>query len=201
MQIRSRTNTSWAYALVAISLACGSSGSDDDDTSMGADGSSAAEGATTHAHGSSDTHPTTQADGASSESSAEELHPCGLADLKASAADPIVSGTAAMQIPPDIAAIQVGNCGCHLADDLDVDAPDYPSTGAFDMTTWAGFQEIREGDQMPYHAIALANVMTEFMPLSSYCDIGGGLKMPADERATLVEWLTQGAPDGATWMP
>ena len=33
------------------------------------------------------------------------------------------------------------------------------------------------------------------------CDVGGGVKMPTDDRDTLVAWLTAGAPDGATWMP
>lgn len=129
------------------------------------------------------------------------LQPCGLADLSPGAPDPIDAGTAAMQIPPDIAAIQLASCGCHLTDELDDTIPDYGQTGPFDMRTWAGFQALRAGDMMPWHAIALDYVQTEFMPLSAFCDVGGGLHMDPDARATLVAWLTAGAPDGATWVP
>ena len=126
---------------------------------------------------------------------------CGLEDLKPGTPDPIDAGTEAMQIPPDIAAILVASCGCHLADDLAVpDVPDYLSTGGFDMTTWAGFQAIPRADDMPYHARALGYVEMEFMPLSSFCNVDGEAMDPTD-RATLVDWLSAGAPDGATWRP
>lgn len=140
-------------------------------------------------------------DAGDADSTGAPLHACGLEDLKPGTADPIDSGTGAMQIPPDIAAIQVANCGCHLADDLTVEAPDYPSTGPFDMTTWAGFQVIRPSDRMPYHAIAHDYLDIGFMPLSTYCNLGGGENITAEDRATLLEWLAMGAPDGATWMP
>ena len=174
----------------------GTSAAEPASTGRGTEGSSSAGGPS-----SSTTTPDASGSGSESESTGATLHPCGLADLAPSASDPLVSGSEPMQIPPDIAAIQLGNCGCHLADPLEVDAPDYPATGPFDMTTWAGFQAIRASDGTPYHAIALDHVTTGFMPLSSYCDVGGGEAMPPDQRATLVEWLGMGAPDGATWIP
>lgn len=126
---------------------------------------------------------------------------CGLEDLKPGAPDPIDAGTGPMQIPPDIAAIFLSSCGCHLADDLTVpDVPDYLSTGAFDMTTWAGFQAIPPSGSEPYHARALTYVQMEVMPLGSFCNVDGEAMDPAD-RETLVDWLSAGAPDGATWMP
>lgn len=195
----------FVLCIAIASCGAGASGDDDSDTDESVGTTVAATG-TTQTTGESGTDAsasssstTTTAD--TSESTGATLHPCGLADLAPSAADPIVAGLAPMQIPPDIAAIQLANCGCHLADPLEVDAPDYPATGPFDMTTWAGFQVVRESDGMPYHAIAHGYVMTEFMPLSSYCNIGGGEGMPPDQRATLIEWLAMGAPDGATWVP
>lgn len=187
-------------------VACGDSGGDDPSGGGTSDATSAADTSSpTSGDGNTDTiAPSTSADssGDASESTGAAIHFCGLADLKPSAANPIESGLAAMMIPPDIAAIQVGNCGCHLADALEVaDVPDYPSTGPFDMATWTGFQAERVSDGMPYHVIAHGYVMTEFMPLSTYCNIGGGEGMPPDQRATLVEWLSMGAPDGATWEP
>ena len=191
--------------VVVLLGACGDSGGDDpsdgdtaNPTSVADDGSSAGGGST-----SGGIDPSTSADssGGESGSTGEAIHFCGLADLKPSADNPIVSGLETMMIPPDIAAIQVANCGCHLADALDVAAPDYPSTGPFDMTTWAGFHAERVSDGMPYHVIAHGYVMTEFMPLNTFCNIGGGEGMPPDQRATLVEWLGMGAPDGATWDP
>jgi hypothetical protein len=186
-------------------VACADSGGDP----SGVDTSNATSAADTSASASSDsssgivaTSTSADSSGDASESTGAAILFCGLADLKPSATDPIESGLGAMQIPPDIAAIQVGNCGCHLADALEVaDVPDYPSTGPFDMTTWTGFQAERMSDSMPYHVIAHGHVMSEFMPLSTYCNVGGGEGMPPDQRATLVEWLSMGAPDGATWEP
>jgi hypothetical protein len=201
-----RVRTRGAGIVIAVA-ACSSAGGGDEDSGVETSNATSVADTSTSQNGTdssaSSVASSTSADttGDPSESTGAPIHFCGLADLKPSAVDPIDSGLGAMQIPPDIAAIQLGNCGCHLADALEVDAPDYPSTGPFDMTTWAGFQALRVSDGMPYHALAHHNVMTEFMPLSGYCNIGGGEGMPPDERATLVEWLGMGAPDGATWEP
>ncbi len=128
----------------------------------------------------------------------EMTQACGLEDLKPGADNPIVSGTGAMQLPPDIGTILGDNCGCHLADDLTVAVPDY--MGIIDISTWEGFQA-PFGVTGPMHETALDYVTTKFMPLKAGCDIGGGEAMPLDQRAVLVEWLTQEAPDGATWVP
>jgi hypothetical protein len=69
------------------------------------------------------------------------------------------------------------------------------------MTTWDGFQAIRPSDRMPYHAIAHTYVESGFMPLSTYCNLGGGENITPEDHATLLEWLSMGAPDGATWVP
>jgi hypothetical protein len=123
---------------------------------------------------------------------------CGLEDLKPGTADPIESGLRAMQIPPDIATILVENCGCHLADDHTVpDVPDYPSSSGFDMTTWAGWQGTHPATGSAYHDMALNYVEQDVMPLQPFCNV----PIDATQEATLLEWLTQGAPDGATWVP
>ncbi|MBK8241231.1 MAG: hypothetical protein IPK74_37420 [Deltaproteobacteria bacterium] len=124
---------------------------------------------------------------------------CGLEDVKAGAPNPMNAGTGAMQIPPDIGTILTDNCGCHLADDLDVALADY--SGMFDMSTLGGWQLLTGGTMpVPYHEVALDYLEMDFMPFEG-CDVGGGVKMPTDDRDTLVAWLTAGAPDGATWMP
>lgn len=193
--------------VVVMLLGCAANGEDDGSTSSssedGADTASSTgddpSATTTSGAETSTAGTSTGAD--ESESTGAPLHACGLEDLKPGAPDPIEAGTAAMQIPPDIAAIQLANCGCHLADELTAEAPDYPSTGPFDMSTWAGFQAIRPSDRMPYHAIAHDYVESGFMPLSTYCNLGGGENITAADRETLLEWLATGAPDGATWMP
>ncbi len=186
--------------LTACSTEGGGGSSDAGSSSTIDSGSTGAAGSSTD--GGQDISGTSEgADTSTGSSTGDDLQGCGLAELAPGAMNPIQSGTGAMQIPPDIAAIQAANCGCHLSDDVVPMTPDYPAIGPFDMTTWAGFQALREGDMMPYHAIALGYVESEFMPLSSFCSIGGGLHMDADDRATLIAWLTAGAPDGASWMP
>ena len=205
MAIRASLTTPCVFLF--LFLACGDGGGDDDPSGVGTSNATSSADTSASASGdgsTSDVATSTSADssGDASESTGAAIHFCGLADLKPSATNPIESDLAPMMIPPDIAAIQLDNCGCHLADTLEVaDVPDYPSTGPFDMTTWAGFQAERASDGMPYHVIAHGYVMSEFMPLSTYCNIGGGEGMPPDQRATLVEWLSVGAPDGATWEP
>lgn len=147
-------------------------------------------------------------DTSSSESSGgDTARACGLADLNAAAPNPIVAGTGAMQIPPDIATILADNCGCHYTNEFPTPPPyiDYlegSPTQPLDMATWAGFQAMKGAEA--YHAVSLARVTggppipmppTAEPPAPSLCE-----PMPADQSATLIEWLTMGAPDGATWM-
>jgi len=137
----------------------------------------------------------------SSSSTGEVLHDCGLDDLLPGARNPIVAGRSRSEIPPDIAALLFDNCGCHLTDDVARDVPDYPGTAAFDMTTWEGFQAIRKFDQLPFHEISALYMKNDYMPFTPYCNLGGGAPITADDRATLLAWLGEGAPDGATWVP
>jgi len=136
-----------------------------------------------------------------SSSTGEVLHACGLADLKPGARDPIQAGRGRAEIPPDIASLLLANCGCHLADDLPRDVPDYPGTAAFDMTTWGGFQAIRRFDQLTFHAISAQYMENDYMPFTPYCNLGGGAPITAEDRTVLLQWLGEGAPDGATWVP
>jgi hypothetical protein len=130
---------------------------------------------------------------------AEMIQACGIEDLKPGAPNPIVSGSGADQIPTDIATILAGNCGCHFVDMPTADVTDYQ--GVQDLSTIAGFQAPFNMAGDPLHELALTYVMTEFMPFAASCNIGGGEGMPPADRAVLVQWLTEGAPDGATWMP
>jgi hypothetical protein len=139
-------------------------------------------------------------DSSGSSTTAAPEQACGLEDLKPGEPDPIDAGTDAMQIPPDIRDILLRSCGCHLADDLVVMVADYPSTGAFDMTTWAGWHVERMIDNAPYQQVANAYLEDEFMPLASVCNVDGEATDPAD-RAVLIDWTSQSAPDGATWSP
>ncbi len=144
----------------------------------------------------------TSGDPMAGSSTGQAIQPCGLEDLKPGARNPLVGGMGAMELPPDIADVLVAGCGCHLADDHTVpDVPDYPATGAFDLSTHAGFQALRAGDDMPYHQVARGYVETDFMPLNTFCHVGDGNAMDPDDRALLLSWLDAGAPDGATWVP
>ncbi len=134
-------------------------------------------------------------------SSPAPIQLCGTQDLKPGAVSPIVSGTEPMQIPPDIGTILDENCGCHYADELTVSgAPDYPSALPFKMDTLAGFLAERQPGE-PYHQVALTRVGGDVapMPTEPFCNVGEGEGMPVDQRATLVQWLTEGAPDCTTW--
>lgn len=130
------------------------------------------------------------------------LRGCGLADLNPAAPNPIVAGTGAMQIPPDIATILADNCGCHYTNEFPTPPPyiDYlegSPTQPLDMATWGGFQAMKGA--VPYHAVTLDRVNggppIAMPPPDPHCEA-----MPADQMATLVQWLEMGAPDGATWM-
>lgn len=129
-----------------------------------------------------------------------DVQACGIEDVKAGAPNPIVSGTAAGQIPPDIATILADNCGCHYADALTVMVADYPGAGPFQMTTLADFQGANAGG-IPWTMVTVGRVMSELAPMPSepFCNVGDGEGMPPEDRATLVEWLTAEAPDCTTW--
>jgi len=124
-------------------------------------------------------------------------HVCGIEDLKAGAPNPIMSGTTAGLIPPDIGTILANNCGCHYADDLDVAVPDY--LGDADLSTHAGFQAAFNGGML--YETALDYVAIEFMPLSDMCIQDDGNRLGEDDYRTLTRWLGEGGPDGAEWMP
>ena len=140
---------------------------------------------------------TSSSSGSSSTTAAPE-QACGLEDLKPGEPDPIEAGTEAGQIPPDIGQILLTACGCHLADDLAVAVPDY--LGAFDMTTWDGWQADHPVAKTPYHEVANGYLADGAMPLASACNVDGEAMDP-DDRAVLIDWTGQASPDGATWLP
>lgn len=167
------------------------------DTSVGEGSTAALDGTTSEESGSS-SGGDTAADG----TTGAAIQGCGLEDLKPGAPDPIVAGGGAMEIPNDIAAVLSTSCGCHLADDLTVrGVPDYTFRGAFDLTTYTGFQALRSSDKMPYYDIAAEYLDIDFMPLTSFCHVGNGDAMPPADRALLKAWLDADAPDGASWVP
>lgn len=201
----------------ALAIGCGSDdnsggetavANDSTSTSVGADESTGhnldttdsetGNGSTAVADSTGPSDDSTSEDGATT---GEPRQGCGLPDLKPQARNPIASGGAGL-FPADIADVLVASCGCHLADDHTVPmVPDYPSTGAFDMTTWDGFQALRAADDKPYYEVAWGYLDTAFMPLASFCNVGDGEAMDPAARALLLQWLDAGAPDGATWMP
>jgi hypothetical protein len=112
-----------------------------------------------------------------------------------------------MQIPPDIGTILADNCGCHYADMLDVGPPvtDYPESLPLRIETWAQWQSNGTATMMPVIDVALQRLDPTFAltmpPPPPQCNVGGGEPMPAADRQTLIDWLMEGAPDGANWMP
>jgi hypothetical protein len=126
---------------------------------------------------------------------------CGLADVAPEAPNPFDIGMAAGQIPPDVGAALVNNCGCHEVDSADLIMGAFPYAGMVHFSTIA---EIRS-DYMgrPVHEIVLERVQSEQpnrMPPPYYCDLGDGSVITDADRQLLIDWLTAEAPDGATWM-
>ena len=186
-----------------VLLACGSSGSDDD-----GDGTEGGTSPTTSGVGTSSSGVDSSSSGVvegSSGTTGETIQFCGLEDLEPGAPSPVVSGSGAMQIPPDIGDIIVRSCGCHLVDDFTVDAalPDYPDTGPVQFDTWEEWQGMYANTETPLLEVMrdrLAFDATFQMPLPA-CNVGGGESMLPEDRTTLLDWIDAGAPDGATWMP
>jgi hypothetical protein len=126
---------------------------------------------------------------------------CGLADVAPEAPNPFDIGMAAGQIPPDVGAALVNNCGCHEVDSADLIMGAFPYAGMVHFSTIA---EIR-ADYMgvPVHELVLERVQSEQpnrMPPPYYCDLGDGSVITDADRQLLIDWLTAEAPDGATWM-
>lgn len=143
------------------------------------------------------------AGGESSTSGGDELLACGLADLDPGAANPVVAGDGAMQIPTEIGAIFTANCGCHLNTSITLArgvAP-YPPTLPFKMATWADWHsDYAAGVSMLEQARPrLDPSALSLMPQKGVCNVGNGETMPADERSRLLEWIDAGGPDGASW--
>lgn len=133
---------------------------------------------------------------------AAEVVACGVSDVAPMATNPFDIGTAAGQIPEDIGAALTNNCGCHgpASEEFAEGVSGY--FGQLNFSTIAEFQ----GDFMgrPAYEVVLERVQsTEFsrMPPSYYCVLEDGEPITAADQQLLIDWLTAGAPDAATWDP
>ncbi len=215
----------WPWIL-ALGVGCGAEATGDGSTEpsttgttssqAGTSGSTAAPGSTgdpSETGTSSSTGPSLDDSGSTDpgteDSSTGEapIQFCGLEDLKPGAPNPVVSGTAPMQIPPDIGTILVDNCGCHYADMLDVGPPvaDYSALLPLRIETWEQWQgEYGILTVKPTLDSCLARVrdapLGTTMPHRS-CHVGDGELMDPAQRQILIAWMEAGAPDGATWIP
>ncbi|HWB82057.1 MAG TPA: hypothetical protein VG755_44145 [Nannocystaceae bacterium] len=138
--------------------------------------------------------------------------PCGLEDLDPSA-DPdaaIDEGDAVGQIPTVIGEVLLRNCGCHYTDMVPPGYVDYISHHQ-EMSTLAHFHENFMGtfptgyETMPtYLAVEQRVVFSNPLPMPSInCSIDGNPqhRISDEDLATISDWLTAGAPDGASWPP
>lgn len=126
---------------------------------------------------------------------------CGLADVAPEAPNPFDIGMAAGQIPPDAGAALANNCGCHEVDPEQLIMGAFPYGGMVHFSTIAELQSDYMGT--PVHEIVLERVQSEQpnrMPPPYYCDLGDGSVITEADRQLLIDWLTAGAPDAATWM-
>jgi hypothetical protein len=138
--------------------------------------------------------------------------PCGLEDLDPSAdVDAAIDeGDGEGQIPTVIGDVLLRNCGCHYTDMVPPGYVDYISHHQ-EMSTWANFHENFMGtfptgyEMMPtYLAVEQRVVFSNPLPMPSInCTIDGmpGHRISDEDLATMSDWLTAGAPDGASWPP
>lgn len=130
---------------------------------------------------------------------------CGIDDLNPGSTNPIVAGDGAMQIPTEIGNVLATNCGCHYIDMLNRPVPDYfqgTEAHAMAIDTWANWR-------LPYGPMAKSPIDESLarldpasllpMPPPASCSVSGA-NIAADDKALLVDWLMQEAPDGASWM-
>lgn len=150
--------------------------------------------------------------GSESGTGGEVIQECGIDDLKMGAPNPIVMGTGAMEIPPDIGMILADNCGCHYAEMLDVTTvTDYPEALSLKISTWQEWQAENPTALKPTKEYVLDRIgpmpTGGAMPPPMFegfvggCNVGGGETMPPADRQTLIDWIMADTPDGANWMP
>lgn len=205
----SEVNDTSSPSTSGASGSSGSGGSEVGSSGGGSGGSSGNAESTTMAEGSSsgdDTTPT------STTGMPPMPRPCGLADLDPSAdVDAAIDeGDAAGQIPTVIGDVLLRNCGCHYTDMVPPGYVDYISHHQ-EMSTLAHFHENFMGtfpsgyEMMPtYLAVEQRVVFSNPLPMPSInCSIDGNPqhRISDEDLATMSEWLTAGAPDGASWPP
>lgn len=126
---------------------------------------------------------------------------CATDDVVTAGEKTIDAGTGAGQIPPDIAGVLEGNCGCHYGTMTNVYVP-YPEASPLDMTTLAGFEapDVNGSPAVDKLLERLDNTNDLLhMPPVTYCSTEDGDPMPPADYDLLKSWLEAGVPDGATW--
>jgi hypothetical protein len=150
---------------------------------------------------------TTEPPAESSSGSGDPTKLCGLEDVSPDSPNPFDIGTAAGQIPPDVGVALSNNCGCHEVDEVIMGAFIY--AGIVHFSTIAELQteySLDMGMSDPFRTGAarmLERVQSDEnnrMPPPYYCDLGDGSVITEADRQLLVDWLTAGAPDAASWM-
>jgi hypothetical protein len=126
---------------------------------------------------------------------------CSLGEVAPGVPSPVEAGADVGLLPPPIGAVFEAHCGCHLVDDpalLVEGTPPY--LGALGLRTWADVQAPFKG-QPAWREIERRSIEQLNMPPTYHCDPFEFGSLPADDYATLQDWLSADAPDGADWPP
>lgn len=149
------------------------------------------------ATGSGETTDTTDPSATATGTSGDEwMSVCSLMDVNPDAVSPVQAGDEAGLIPAAVGEAIENNCGCHLTSESS--APMYV-INPFPVATLEDFLDDSTGQPRYQMALDRMNAPNS-MPPAFPCEQDGQLMDP-DEQALLIDWLSQGAPDGATYVP
>lgn len=137
--------------------------------------------------------------GGATDTAGDWMSICTLEDVDPGATSPVMAADEAGMIPADVGAAIENNCGCHLT--TESSDPLVYTLNPFPLATLADFEGDHTNGQ-PRYQVALDRVAHEVIPMppASPCD-HDGQRIDPDEEALLMDWLGQGAPDGATFTP
>ncbi len=120
---------------------------------------------------------------------------CSIEEIVVADPGTVDAGTAATQIPEDVAEVITDNCGCHFGTDVIEGA--IPS--AFPLATlanWRGAAGTSIRDRLTREPGT-----SQLMPPPWACDVGDGETITPDDQQLLLDWLDAGSPSGAEWVP